>query len=84
MNTQVFFIIIKSFNTNTHPIFFQTFLLLTLMSMVTCALHQILTIMLKLCLFTSLAIIYLVTSITQVMEIESLIFGQWLSEDEPR
>lgn len=47
------------------------------MSMVTCALHQILTILLKICLFTSLAIIYLVTSITQVIEIESLIFGHW-------
>lgn len=42
------------------------------MSMVTCALHQILTIALKLCLFASLAIIYLVTSITQAMEVESL------------
>lgn len=54
------------------------------MSMVTCALHQILTIVLKICLFTSLAIIYLVTSLTQVIEIESLIFGQWLSDEIPR
>ena len=77
-----FFVNASSFPIYLPPPALQTFLLLTLMSMCVCALHQILTIILKLCLFTSLAAVYLVTSITQVIEIESLILGHWMTDDE--
>lgn len=45
--------------------------------MVTCAVHQILTIALKIFLFVSLAIIYLVTSFSQIFEIDEILFGHW-------
>uniref|UniRef100_A0A1B0GMY8 adenylate cyclase n=1 Tax=Phlebotomus papatasi TaxID=29031 RepID=A0A1B0GMY8_PHLPP len=54
----------------------QTFLLLTIISMVTCAVHQVLKIVLKMFLLVSLAIIYIVTSFSQSIELEA-IFGWW-------
>lgn len=47
------------------------------MSMVTCAVHQILTIVLKIVLFISLALIYLATSFSQIFEIDTILFGKW-------
>ncbi|XP_055695668.1 adenylate cyclase type 6 isoform X2 [Lutzomyia longipalpis] len=53
----------------------NTFLLLTIISMVTCAVHQILKIVVKMFLLVSLAIIYIVTTFSQSIELEE-IFGQ--------
>ncbi|GAB0092923.1 Adenylate cyclase [Sergentomyia squamirostris] len=58
------------------PTITNTFLLLTIISMVTCAVHQILKIVFKMFLLVSLAIIYIVTSFSQSIQLEE-IFGRW-------
>ncbi|XP_059621799.1 adenylate cyclase type 6 [Phlebotomus argentipes] len=51
----------------------NTFLLLTIISMVTCAVHQILKIVLKMFLLVSLALIYIVTSFSQSVQLEEIL-----------